>query len=356
MKEDTHQSEAPVALFVCRPEFTGTLSDECRAKLSGPITIDTPGPGLVLVTARGTLPPATCIFERQRLIHPGFVPASELKPVADRAVTSVLGSIVSERPLWTVHLVAMDDEEQADTSLSKRLDGIWNTITRLGRKIAPDTEKRFRPPHRLKPGGMVLQLLMTREGLWHSLELIDSMVNLRPGGITRMKWDPLAPSRSFLKMEEALERMPVKPVAGEKVIDLGAAPGGWTYSFLKRGCDVLAVDHGPMKLPDAQPGWGTCRHVTENGITFQPPVEWTPLDWLVGDMLVAPGVALGLLRRWIDSGKARRIVCNIKLPQENPYESIRPVEQMMQYQTSYRYEIVQLYHDRREVTVMAWRD
>jgi len=342
-------------LLVCRPEFTESLIEEYRDKAAGSPAMRSPAPGLVLVES--SEPPlfVRCIFEHQRLVSPQVEPAEELKPVTDQAVRNILGTIATERPLWTVHQLFLNEDETEDTSLSKRLEGIWNTVLRLGRKISPDVEKRFRPPQRLKPGGLVLQLLMTRDGLWHSQQPVESMINRNPGGIVRMKWDSLAPSRSYLKMEEALDRIPVQPRAGEKVIDLGAAPGGWTYSFIKRGCDVIAVDHGPMKLPPHQDGWGQVKHVQENGITYQPPSDWSDVDWLVGDMLIAPGVALGLLRRWIESGRARRLVCNIKLPQEKPYEAIKPVEHLMQSQKLYHYEIDQLYHDRREITVMAWR-
>lgn len=346
---------APSLLLVCRAEFTETLMEEYREKAGTHPIVQSPGPGLVLVNSTGPVLSSACIFEHQRLMFPRHEPAVELKPVTAQAAQNILGAIMTERPLWTVHHLVPIEDENEETSLNKRLEGIWNAVVRLGKKSAPDLEKRFRPPHRLKPGGLVLQLLLTRNGLWHSRQPVESMINPRPGGIVRMKFDPLAPSRSYLKLEEALERMPVQPAVGDKVIDLGAAPGGWTFSFIKRGCDVIAVDHGPMKLPPHQDGWGKVTHVQENGITFQPPTDWAEVDWLVGDMLIAPGVALGLLRRWIESGRARRIICNIKLPQEKPYEAIKPIEQLLQGQTVYRYQIDQLYHDRREITVMGWR-
>lgn len=348
----------PDLVLSCRPEFTAALVDECRNRHCGAGRFDVLAPGLVGGTG---LDPATlpeCMFERQRLVRPMLVPEQRLKPIDDETTRQLLGPIATEHPLWTFHAMAGEsdeDEDAAATSFIKRAEGIANTLMRQGRKIAPDIEKRFRPPHRLKPGGLVLQLLMTRDGLWASREAIDTMLNPRPGGISRMRFDPLAPSRSYLKMEEALERMPAMPVPGEHVIDLGAAPGGWTFSFYKRGCHVLAVDHGPMKLPEHQPGWGTVEHRRENGITFAAPADWPTVDWLVGDMLIAPGVALGLLRRWLESGRARRIICNIKLPQQHAYAAVAPVEALLLRHTEYQYVIKQLYHDRREVTVMAWR-
>ncbi len=344
-------------LLLCRPEFTDTLIEECRDKSRELADVRTCDSGLILVHGN-VLPPAELmVFERQRLIAPEFFPASQLKPISVETARAMLGPAVHATPLWTVHLLTIEEDiEGTDaTSLPKRLEGIWNTVVRLGRKSAPDLEKRFRPPHRIKAGGLVIQVLLTRDGCWISREPYESMVQIKPGGNSRMKWDDSAPSRSYLKMEEAIDFMPVKPVAGERVIDLGAAPGGWTHAFVKRGCHVLAVDHGPMKLPPSQDGWGTVEHRRENGITFNAPSHWPVVDWLVGDMLIAPGVALGLLRRWLEPGKTRRIVCNIKLPQEHPYAAIKPVEELLKGQRLFHYAIRQLYHDRREVTVMAWR-
>jgi 23S rRNA C2498 (ribose-2'-O)-methylase RlmM len=353
-----NQVSQPSAILTCRKEFSETLADECRDRFADNPGITIPCPGLVSVQHHGVDSTGEMIFERQRLIKPDFISLDKLKPIANETVDELLGEIVSGKPLWTVHLVVIEDDEEAaeaETTLHHRLEGIWNTVLRLGKKRSPDIEKRFRPPHRLKSGGIVLQLLLVKEGIWHSRQPVEAMINPRPGGITRMKWDALAPSRSYLKMEEALEYMPHQPESGSRVIDLGAAPGGWTYSFIKRGCDVLAVDHGPMKLADHREGWGLVRHIRENGITFEPPTDWPYVDWLVADMLIAPGVALGLLRRWMDSGKANHIICNIKLPQEHPYEAIKPIETLMKRATNYSTRIKQLYHDRREVTVMAWK-
>lgn len=336
-------------LLLCRPEFTGALVDECMDH--GAAEARERQPGLVQVKQKEPQLPEL-IFERQRMMNPEFIPANQLKPLNEETVRQLLGLAVASNPLWTVHFLALEQAEADDAPDTKRLEGIWNNAVRLGKKIAPDIEKRFRPPHRLKPGGLVIQLLLTHEGLWFSREQVETMINARPGGFTRQRFDSLAPSRSYLKMEEALDRLPEQPQPGQRVVDLGAAPGGWTYAFLKRGCHVTAVDHGPMKLPDPQPDWGAVEHLRENGITYEPP---SSVDWLVADMLIAPGVALGLLRRWLASERARRIICNIKLPQEQPYQSVKPVADLLRYQSRYTWSIKQLYHDRREVTVMAWR-
>src|SRR5205085_3415482 len=66
-------------------------------------------------------------------------------------------------------------------------------------------------------------------------------------GPRRMADDDLAPSRSYLKVEEAYVVLGREPQPGETVCDLGAAPGGWSYSAAKRGAQVIAIDNGPLK-------------------------------------------------------------------------------------------------------------
>jgi 23S rRNA (cytidine2498-2'-O)-methyltransferase len=49
-------------------------------------------------------------------------------------------------------------------------------------------------------------------------------------------------SRSALKLLEALETFGMEVRAGERALDLGAAPGGWTQVLARRGVLVTAVD------------------------------------------------------------------------------------------------------------------
>jgi hypothetical protein len=41
----------------------------------------------------------------------------------------------------------------------------------------------------------------------------------------------------------------------------------------------------------------------------------------------------------------------VKIPQQHPWVAIRPIDEWLRTQAHLRYQIRQLYHDRREVTV-----
>ncbi len=79
------------------------------------------------------------------------------------------------------------------------------------------------------------------------------------------------------------------------------------------------------------------------------------MDWLLADMLISPGVCLGLLRKWLGNGWARRFIVNVKLPQRNPLPALQPLRDYFAKERGLRVSLRQLYHDRREITVMGER-
>ena len=63
------------------------------------------------------------------------------------------------------------------------------------------------------------------------------------------------PSRAYLKLWEACTRIGAWPRPGERCIDLGAAPGGWTWALARLGARVMAVDKAPLEAAvAAMPG------------------------------------------------------------------------------------------------------
>ena len=202
----------------------------------------------------------------------------------------------------------------------------------------------------------VWQVCVVPGGVWSSFSLLSHLSHTHPGGVHRMAKDPLAPSRSYQKIEEALELLDARPRLREQVIDLGAAPGGWSYAFLKRGCRVLAVDNGPLKIKGLDDLPGQLSHEKTDGLRYKPPANWLPVDWLLSDMLIAPGICLGLLRKWLGNGWTRRFIINIKLPQKNPLVAIAPMVEFLEQTPGLDWRLRQMYHDRREVTLTGSLD
>ncbi|GGG49532.1 methyltransferase [Caldovatus sediminis] len=117
------------------------------------------------------------------------------------------------------------------------------------------------------------------------------------------------PSRAYLKLWEALTRLGRRPLPGETCLDLGAAPGGWSWALAKLGARVVAVDKAPLDPAVAALPGVTVR--TESAFALDPRRE-PPVDWLFSDVVCYPARLLGLVRRWIAAGKARHLVCTVK--------------------------------------------
>lgn len=70
-----------------------------------------------------------------------------------------------------------------------------------------------------------------------------------PGALARLQLPAEAPSRAWLKLEQALvwaEWDLKSKLSGKTALELGCSPGGATYALLQHGVRVVGVDPGPM--------------------------------------------------------------------------------------------------------------
>ena len=178
-------------------------------------------------------------------------------------------------------------------------------------------------------------------------------------GPHRMADDPQAPSRSFLKVEEAYTVLGVAPREGETAVDLGAAPGGWSYSAAKRGAHVIAIDNGPLK--GGALGHAQIEHRREDAFRFQPSFaeasEGRPAyDWLLCDLVEEPHHVLHqLVAPWLEKGWCRRFVINLKFGRVDAIELLRELRAPDSPFTRFAPGtlILHLYHDREEFTLVG---
>jgi 23S rRNA (cytidine2498-2'-O)-methyltransferase len=173
------------------------------------------------------------------------------------------------------------------------------------------------------------------------------------GGQRRMADDDAAPSRSYLKVEEAYIVLGREPAADETVGDLGAAPGGWSYSAAKRGARVIAVDNGPLK--GGALNHPLIEHRLEDAFKFAPPPSVT-YDWLFCDLVEEPHhVMQNIAGLWLAHRWCRRFVINLKFGHVDSLALLReiaaPDSPFTKHATNLR--IRHLYHDREEFTVVG---
>ena len=354
----------PSWLIYCRPGFERDCVEETQAK---PVET-TENSGFVVLQGKPRLAYRQLTFARQLLTLHGEV--HEL-PERDR-LTPLLAAIpASPERFGAVYL------EVPDTNEGKTLSG-------FARRFQPLLEDELRSKGQLDNESDVHPStkafspeLVERAGRTHALPRLhiffpdDQRALIAIGdphnssaalnGIQRVSMVSDAPSRSYLKLAEAFEvfldkkeqALCLKP--GMTAVDLGAAPGGWTWQLVQRGLKVTAVDNGPLK--GAAAGHPSIRHLREDGFRFRPQ---RPVDWLVCDMVEQPQRVATLMTEWFIGGYTQRAIFNLKLPMKKRVAALNDALNSIRIALNnkgirYLLEAKQLYHDREEVTIYLAR-
>ncbi len=149
-----------------------------------------------------------------------------------------------------------------------------------------------------------------------------------PGGLPRIDQPPEAPSRAYLKMEQALAWQGLsreKTLSGLTALELGCAPGGASYSLLKRGIRVFGVDTGTMddRVLNFQENEGpafTHLRTTAGAVSSHslPP----KIDLLVSDMNLAPPIVLKYVEALQRRIRAKILIVTLKLNDRSLEEKI----------------------------------
>jgi 23S rRNA (cytidine2498-2'-O)-methyltransferase len=351
-------------LAYCREGFERDLLEELMMHMqrvgAHPVAVHKKLKGLVIVKdemgdpdkLREAITPAALVFARQ-IIH--AAPLLVTFDGVDRA-----GPLVDA-------LV-----QHADINLPRRLYSdifIETPDTNEGKQLSPFCRKFENPfVSRLKRAGFKKIYSSRNEPRIHALFLdYDSgligvshpvSASPHPMGIIRLKFPREAPSRSTLKLEEAFhvllsdeERVALLQ-PGMNAVDLGAAPGGWTYQLVRRGVHVTAVDNGALE--DSLAASPLVTHLRHDAYKFRPS---SPVDWMVCDMVDRPQEVARLAGRWFAERLCTMAVVNLKLPMKNHHETVMACLAMMREAACggldhYQIQARQLYHDRDEVTVM----
>lgn len=337
-------------LLQCRPGFERDCASEAieRAHEHGrelkPVSVDAEAGFVLLADSAGFAPAVVwrdLAFTRQVVA----LAADIVLPERDRLTPILTALPVRPVRFGTVWL------ETPDTNDGKSLSSFC-------RKFQPLLEERLQQAERLdarEPARLHLFFPSKSRVLigWSDLAWSSPW----PMGILRLRMPAEAPSRSTLKLAEAFEVFLGRDGQAERLregmtaVDLGAAPGGWTFQLVRRGIKTFAIDNGPMK--GACDGHHLVKHLRADGFKFRPQ---HPVDWLVCDMVEQPSRVAELIGRWFADGMARQAIFNLKLPMKKRIaaldDALRRIDDILAA-AGIRYSITakQLYHDREEVTV-----
>ena len=163
-----------------------------------------------------------------------------------------------------------------------------------------------------------------------------------PNGEVRFVEDRQGPpSRAYLKLWEALTLIGRRPQPGERCVDLGASPGGWSWALAQTGARVVSIDKAPLSpAVAALPG---IEHRRESAFALDPRAVG-PVDWLFCDVVCYPARLLAMVERWLAAGTCRRFLCTIKFQGETDH---RTAQRFAAIPGS---ELRHLFHNRHELT------
>lgn len=337
------ENTLPQWLVYCRPGFERDCVEETQAKPIAAIE----NSGYVILQGKPRLTYAQLAFARQLIsLH------SEIGDLPEHDRLTPLLDAIPDTPekfsaLWL---------EAPDSNEGKTLSGFT-------RRIQPLLEAKLHETSRLVNAPSLTRLHVFFPDKNRALLGISDPLNSANSinGIHRVSMAHDAPSRSYLKLAEAFEvflnkseqAQWLKP--GMTAVDLGAAPGGWTWQLVQRGLKVIAVDNGPLK--GAAAGHPAIKHLRQDGFRFRPQ---RPVDWLVCDMVEQPQRVAALMVEWFASGMTRQAIFNLKLPMKKRVAALNGALESIHTALKakgirFRLEAKQLYHDREEVTVFISR-
>ena len=148
------------------------------------------------------------------------------------------------------------------------------------------------------------------------------------------------PNRAYLKLWEAFTRIERMPKKGERCLDAGASPGGWTWVVSTLDANVVAIDRSPlekdlMKHP---------RVDFTHGDAFAMRPGHKRFDWLLSDVACYPEKLFDWIEPWVKSGLVKNFVCTLKFQGKSHYGAIKKFEKIPGS------EIFHLFHNKHELT------
>ncbi|MBN2191233.1 MAG: 23S rRNA (cytidine(2498)-2'-O)-methyltransferase RlmM [Polyangiaceae bacterium] len=339
--------------FTTRPGAETDLVEELSIALA-PHRARVCGPSCVRSQGAPTMPGGTVdlTFARQ-----GFRLVQELAGEDQQLVarlTAAVGSVPAlrrdPRGPWTLMVWAPDAE--ATSRLAGAAAAIETAVLQGIEAQDPSLALRHRPWQRAGALGAILvqAVLVARDRIVLGEVSAERALSLAPGGRFRMRVRRSRPSRSARKLEEALAWFGVEPSPGELCVDLGAAPGGWSWALLERRARVIAVDPGRLRR-DLMEHRGV-EYLSQSAFRFTPS---TPADWLFCDMAWRPHEVAELLAKWGRRRWASLLVANLKLPMRRKAANVEELRGIVATGGWRDVRSRQLYHDRDEVTVTAHR-
>jgi 23S rRNA (cytidine2498-2'-O)-methyltransferase len=265
-------------------------------------------------------------------------------------------NLIGDRPIRHIHVWERDATEPGfhgfEPSITPAAHSAFDAI-----RIACPHPERLAPGDHLQQsaaaGDWIADCVMVEPGEWwigyHRTRLFSSCW---PGGIVSLCLPSDAPSRAWLKMEEALvwSQLPARP--GARFAEIGSSPGGASQALLGRGYEVIGID--PAQMDPQVLEHPKFRHIRRRAVQV-PRRAFRKVRWLTADMNVAPNFTLDAIEGIVTHREVsiRGMLLTLKLPE---WHLASQVPEYLARIRGWGFNLVrarQLSHNRREICVAA---
>lgn len=355
VRSESENKTAAIRLLLATPGFEAALAAELPPPWQA--QTDTAWPGLIRAREPGPeSPPCDPVFARQQLPNAGSLAGASIAALAEQAYALVEAEVDRATGPFTLHAYALTG---ADPRLHSRAALVGAETLALLRQRRRRASRAYQPPEEAARSfgalALVVQLLLLdrergyasasppralRQGGWQ--------LGAWPGGVAPVADDRRPPSRAYRKLEEAFCWMNDQPAPGELCVDLGGAPGGWSYTALKRGAHVIAVDRSPLAPELLREPRLTM--IEGNAFTYEPPRR---ADWLLSDVVCEPPRSIALIEHWVAHRACRKLVVTVKFKGREGYGILDELRSRLAAAPLAHARIKHLEHNKNEVTVMA---
>ncbi len=320
-------------------------------------------------------------YARQALPLALAVEAASIRAWAELIVDAVAGVLPDQKP-WSLHVLPFravgehtrmgarawhsqgragarvsPGPEPAPTVGPNRCRLIRETVTELLAKRRRHLGRHLREQTRaFSADESLVQVLLT--SLEHGFLSVAPaplayqqrhLVSHLPGGEQPLASDKQAPSRAFTKLVEAEVRLGRKIAGGESCVDLGAAPGSWTYVAVQRGARVTAVDRAELRADLLL--HRRVRFQRGDAFRFEPEA---PVDWLLCDVIAEAERTAELLLRWLENGWCRHFVVTLKVDDSGSVPLLESLKRELPRHTS-ELRLLRLSANKKEVCAFGER-
>lgn len=349
-------------LVTAQAEFTQAAVSELKQLDNSVTIIEALAPEIVLCST----PNLPALMRRVTKEHPIFVrhlaPAQAVVELANNEQDiGTIATTLAELPSFAqlergTHFSVQTRFAQSDKSRGERpySSGLLNQT--LAEAFAAETGA----VEDVKKPLVVVSILCVQHKAYLGISTVEENLSSWSGGARHFAQTEEQISRAEFKLLEALENFDISLPASGRVLDLGAAPGGWTRLLLAAGLRVIAVD--PANLdPRLEPYIQRKQLAHYSGRTeefLEEAIErHIKFVAIVNDMRMDARDAARLL---VEAAQCLRedgfVLSTFKLPHAtqtiNPLATLREAMRIMHK----GYGIVQarqLFHNRQEVTVVA---